>query len=185
MVSHKDLLTSDHRILIIGNSREPFDESVDVDELCSFFSAKNKGKAFFCPHPDYPTRIKLWNYFITKKGLDVAALSLSKGFDISSLAYVSAGYTAGSIAQAVNSSLTARRIQQISEGKRHIESSEFLSALSKTKCFYDDEYKNFSAFADLVTGEKARRDAEKGGGSVEEGGGKKKKEKGEKKKKKK
>ena len=180
LISHKDLLTNEHRILVIGNSSEPYDDGVDVDQLCSFFSLKEHGKALFCPHPDYNTRLKLWSSFITKKGLDITTLSMNKAFDLGSLAHVSSGYTAGSIAQAVNTSLSARRVQQILEGKRALECSEFLTALSKTKCVYDDEYKKLIEFSELVTGEKTRKS-----GSSEGGEEKKKGKKGEKKKKKK
>ncbi len=75
LVAHAEALTTKDRVLVIGNSREPFDDSVDQDELKEFFTPKGHGKAIFMPYPDYATRLKLYTQFITAKGLDVTVLN--------------------------------------------------------------------------------------------------------------
>lgn len=97
LVSHKELLSTEQRILIIGNSREPFDDSVDQDEICEFFNYEGGGKAFYCPHPDYSTRLKLWSSFISKKGVDVSSQTIHRGLNVGTLSHISSGYTAGSV----------------------------------------------------------------------------------------
>ena len=90
LISHRDLLTSEHRILIIGNSREPFEDSVEQDELCAFFSDAQNGKALFCPHPDYATRMRLWSTYISKKvrNYQLHAAGLLSDFFASTVKYL-------------------------------------------------------------------------------------------------
>ena len=92
--------------------------------------------------------------------------------------------------QAVSATLTARRVQQIQEGRRPLDTSEFLTALSKATCVYDDQHRALLAFTEEIRGVKARKAAIKkaaAGGDDDDGGGKKDKKKkdGGKKKKKK
>ncbi len=44
---------------------------------------------------------------------------------------------------AVNDTLSARRVQQIHESRKPFDSSEFLGALAKNACVYDDQYKAY------------------------------------------
>ena len=91
----------------------------------------------------------------------------------------------------MSATLTARRVQQIQEGRRPLDTSEFLTALSKATCVYDDQHRALLAFTEEISGEKARKAAIKkaaAGGDDDDGGGKKDKKKkdgGGKKKKKK
>ena len=58
----------DDRIMVVGNSSEPFSPQADVDELKSFFRESSQKKEmcymFFVPSPDYLSRRKLWIHFI-------------------------------------------------------------------------------------------------------------------------
>ncbi len=159
LCAHKDLLTNDHRILIIGNSRAPFDPNTETDDLCEFFNSSGNGKAIYCPYPDYATRMKLWSTSISSKGLDMGSLTFNPSFNLGALTHVSHGYTAGAIVEAVNDTLSTRRVQQIQEAKKAVESTEFLASISKCKCMYDDEYRDFLGFTEEITGEKARKAA--------------------------
>lgn len=110
------------------------------------------------------------------------ALAQHACFDLGSLAHVSNGYTAGAIANAVNSTLTGRRVQQIQESKKPVDTTEFLSALSKATCVYDDQYRAFVAFTEEVSGEAKRRRAIAKAAAGDGGDdGDKKKKKGDKK----
>lgn len=77
-------------------------------------------------------------------------------------------------------------MQQITDGKKQLETTDFLTALSKTKCVFEDEYRNFTEFASLITGATARRKALAKLEAGDDGGDEKKdkKAKGDKKKKK-
>lgn len=50
-----------------------------------------------------------------------------------------------------------RRVQKLLETGRTLESSEFITALSKTPYTYKNDYANFVKFTDAVTGETERR----------------------------
>jgi SpoVK/Ycf46/Vps4 family AAA+-type ATPase len=186
-LAHAEALTVKDRVLIIGNAREPYDDSVDRDAIMEFFSKRGHGKAVFLPYPDYATRYKLWSHFITAKGLDLTVLSQQDCFDLGPLSHVSNGYTTGAIQTAVSTTLTARRVQLIQEGRRPLDTSEFLTALSKATCVYDDQHRALQLFTEEISGEKARKAAiaKAAAGDAEEGDGKKKEKKKDGKKKKK
>lgn len=91
---------------------DPTADGVDDGELKSFF--KSNGKMIFCPFPDYATRLRLWKTFITDAGVNVYALIQSRRkFEIGTLAYISQGYTAGSIQAAVQAVLPPRRVAKV------------------------------------------------------------------------
>lgn len=187
IMAHKARLDKASRVLVVGNSRIPYYDKVDRKDLLKFFGPKNQGKMLFTPCPSYSARLKLWAYFISQTGMDLQLLEKNPKFDLNTLAYISEGYSAGNIHQAVQTTLPERRVNKILEAKRNLDSTEFISALSKTSYTYKDDYNSFQAFTDEVTGEKERRrlkelamkKAEDGGGG---GKGKKGSKKGKKKK---
>jgi hypothetical protein len=61
------------------------------------------------------------------------------------------------IQQAVLATIPPRRVQKLLETGRPIDSSEFLTALSKTAYTYKNDYANYTKFTDAVTGETERR----------------------------
>ena len=64
LMTHKEQLSREHRVLIVGNSRQPFDESVDTTALLDCFGSDNYGKLIYTPCPSYDTRLKLWKHFM-------------------------------------------------------------------------------------------------------------------------
>lgn len=84
-----------------------------------------------CPHLPPPHAV-LWRHMIEAQG--------AKGtqhLDISALAKVSDGYTAGCILQAIQAVLTERRLLQLS--RRPLLTSEFLGPLAKLDPVYREE----------------------------------------------
>jgi ATP-dependent 26S proteasome regulatory subunit len=66
IVSYRDGIGKEDRILFIGNSSRPFDDAVEQGELKSFFNPRLDGKMFYLPYPDYASRSKLWRTFISR-----------------------------------------------------------------------------------------------------------------------
>src|SRR5207249_4699236 len=58
LLSHKEyLMNNPHiRVLVIGNSRNPYSDLVDRKDLLRMFSYKSFGKMMFLPCPNYSTR---------------------------------------------------------------------------------------------------------------------------------
>jgi hypothetical protein len=113
---------------------------------------------------------------------DFVPVHLDDDFDLSTLAHISEGYTAGSIRKAVKQTLTKRRVERLN--KRELKEKEFVSALSRCPVNYQEDDVKYRDFTAEITGLKEVRDrifAKKNEG---EGGGDDKKGKGKKKKKK-
>jgi len=159
VLTHKAMLNRQTRVLVVGNSRAPFDAKVDKKDLNKFFGAQSFGKMLFCPCPNYATRVKLWKHFLLESGVNFALLERAPAdkFDLHTLAYISEGYSAGNIQQAVQATLPPRRVQKLLETGRPVESAEFIAALSKTNYTYKEDYAAFVKFTEQVTGETERR----------------------------
>lgn len=136
--------TEQDRMLLIGASSKPYEASVDRKKLMEFFDEK----VWLSP-PDYGSRVMLWQKFIEKHTKDVDPVKLN----ISTLAKVSDGYSAGSIRQTVDRVLTQRRVQQLKS--RPLKVSEFLGPLSRTAYCWQEEYEKFRDFDHEVTGQAA------------------------------
>ena len=93
-------------------------------------------------------------------------------FDFSSLAHISESYPSGSIVQAIDKTLTERRIERMR--MRTLETSEFLAVLSRCPQVHEDEGASLTAFTMQITGLEGRLKA-LGGGKDDGGKGKKKK----------
>jgi hypothetical protein len=135
----------------------PYNDKVERKDLNKFFGFKNHGKMLFCPCPGYGTRLELWRHFISETGLDFPELQKAPKFDLDTLAYISEGYSAGNIQQAVLTVLPQRRVKKLQQNSLGFSSVEFITALSKTTYTYRDDYDDFREFTDLVTGEKERQ----------------------------
>jgi len=92
------------RVLIVGNSREPW-LCVKKDEkaFMSFWS-----KHVYLPAPDYASRKVLWPGLFDRHGG-----RLAHEFDLSTLAHISDGYTSGALDMVVHSMLTKRRLERL------------------------------------------------------------------------
>jgi hypothetical protein len=89
--------------------------------------------------------------------MNVVEMEKNQKFDLTTLANISEGYSAGSIQQAVQAVLPHRRVAKLVESGRSIDNTELITALSKTNYTYKDDYIAFQKFTDDVTGEKERR----------------------------
>nr|XP_020728836.1 IQ and AAA domain-containing protein 1-like [Odocoileus virginianus texanus] len=115
-------------VIWIGNAEKTFYKRVPKDEeetrRCPLLSLPRV--------PPTPPHAVLWKHMIEAQG--------AKGtqhLDISALAKVSDGYTAGCILQAIQAVLTERRLLQLS--RRPLLTSEFLGPLAKLDPVYREE----------------------------------------------
>merc|ERR1712187_560568 len=144
----KRYLTKKDRVIIIGNCNKPWDiGDSDVKDVRNFFD-----KYLYVPWPQYSSLCRLWSTLI-EKALD--GENVPDDFDISTLARVSQGYTAGAIAYAVKSVLTPRRVKMMA--LRPLEESEFLNPLSQCPNDYAAQHKDFREFTRTITGLEKRR----------------------------
>ena len=95
-------VTEETRITIIGCTSEPAEGN--KKEFKKFFD-----KAIYFPFPDYTTRRLMWKTFIIEQGG-----KLKNDFPLSTLAHISAGYSAGSIKKTVENVLTDFRKSKVS-----------------------------------------------------------------------
>lgn len=77
-------------------------------------------------------------------------------FPLSTLAHISAGYSAGSIYTTVTKVLTDERRKNIEN--RPLQIAEFIGPLSLTSTSLDTDYESFSKFTDYYTGDGDRRE---------------------------
>jgi len=140
--------TEQDRILFIGCTSRPFDDSVDTGELIKAFDEK-----VWVSFPEYGSRVVLWTRFMEAAAQKHGASLDPTKISISTLARVSDGYSAGSIKQTVDRVLTARRVQQIKN--RPLKVQEFVGPLSRTAYCWPEDYQQFRYFDFEATGEKA------------------------------
>lgn len=156
---------SDSRFLLVGTTAQPYD--APPKPLCKQFS-----NIIMIPRPDYASRFLLWKSFITKN-----AGILSNSLDISSLAKVSDGYTAGQILSAVKEVLTERRASQ--QQAKPLQAFEFIPGLARNDPIYKEEeeaYKKWWSKTPLgIKRGKATAEEEDGGKAKDKGKGKGKK----------
>lgn len=111
-------------ITIIGCSSEPTDGN--KKEYRKFFD-----KAIYFPFPDYTTRRLMWKTFINEMNG-----KLKTDFPLSTLAHISAGYSAGSIKKTVENVLTEFRKSKMEQ--RPLGLAEFIGPLSLCVNTMDD-----------------------------------------------
>ena len=137
-------ITEETRITVVGCTSEPHEGS--KKEFKKFFD-----KSIYFPFPDYTTRRLMWKTFIEQNG---GRLSLD--FPLSTLAHISAGYSAGSIKKTCENVLTSFRKQKMDQ--RPLALPEFIGPLSLCANTMDDQYEEFKKFTDYITEDGARRD---------------------------
>ena len=94
-------ITDETRITIIGCTSEPHEGS--KKEFKKFFD-----RSIYFPFPDYTTRRLMWKVFIENAGGKIQA-----GFQLSTLAHISEGYSTGSIKKTCESVLTKFRKERL------------------------------------------------------------------------
>jgi len=96
-------ITEDTRITIVACTSEPHEGN--KKKFKKFFD-----KAIYFPFPDYTTRRLMWKTFIFELGGH-----LKNEFPLSTLAHISAGYSAGSIKKTCENVLTEFRKSKVSQ----------------------------------------------------------------------
>ena len=178
LVTYANSLKPEEHVVLIGCTNQPWSiPDGELKDLRNVFE-----KHLYIPFASYASRVMLWKRSISAL-LAPTGHQLPDEFDISTLAQISEGYSAGSILHAAKRTLNTRRIERAD--KRPFAEGEFLSALSRCPRTYGDDNVKFRNFTAVVTGLKLRRDKLKAALAGDEGGdGKGKKGKGKKKKKK-
>jgi len=113
-------LQKGERVLVMGTDDKP--EAGEMKSITSVYD-----KVLMVPKPDYGSRLMLWQSTLLREGCHVE--HLTKALDVSSLAKISDGYTAGDIIKCVREILTSRRIQTLPY--RPLTAAEFVPALAK------------------------------------------------------
>jgi len=121
----KELEPTD-RVMVIGNSASPWDG--DPKDLSNVFRAM-----VCCVHPDYASRMELWQTLIKRKGADLPSYH-----DYEMLSYMTNKYASGAIAQVVEETLTERRLKRLTQ--RPLQADEFLPALSRATPIFREDY---------------------------------------------
>lgn len=189
LLTYKNAFAKEDRVIFIGSTSHP--DKGDPKEFKAFFD-----KMLHMPFPDYPSRLMLWRKCILDQLSFDGRASLRDvpdDFDLSTLAQISEGFSAGAICQAIKKTLTKRRIERLE--KRPHNDTEFLNALAQAvvrqQRVSKNDYLLFRDFTCKITGlddeRKRVRDEKNGnaGGGAASKEGKKKKGKGKKGKKKK
>ena len=172
-------LKQEDRVIIIGACTDPEVSDVKLLKWSGKGKPEKQGffeKFLFFPYPGYPDRVMLWKHFVKKSlNTDGGKREVPDNFDISSLAHISEGYSAGAIFKAVRQTLTSRRVQSIDGGKRPLTESEFINTLARQDVTYQQDAKKFLDFTmkitDLDKRKKEKDDLKK---AEEDGGGDKK-----------
>ncbi|XP_077464271.1 dynein regulatory complex protein 11 isoform X2 [Stigmatopora argus] len=120
------LIKEEDRVLVLGTTTDP--TTADIKSLCKVYT-----KVILIPRPDYGSRYVLWKQLIQKHGGEITT-----ALDLSSLAKISDGYTAGYMIQAIQQVITKRRL--LLQEKRPLTAVEFVAPLAKfTPVFQEQE----------------------------------------------
>ena len=148
-----DCIQADSRVVVIGcTSRPPAGR--DAKDLNRFFD-----KFVHFPYPDYASRLLLWRHFVLQRlgaagAGDARAREVPSSLELSALAQISEGYTAGSIRRAVYGTLDEQRLRRLQH--RPLTEADFLTALSAQPVATPAEVAELNAYTAEVTGLGAR-----------------------------
>jgi SpoVK/Ycf46/Vps4 family AAA+-type ATPase len=143
-------LKPEHRVKIIGVTSVPF--NAEPKPLCTMYQ-----RVIMVPRPDYASRYVIWRAIIQNYG---GLNCLSDALDLSSLAKISDGYSAGHIEKSVSGVLSERRVQQLR--RKPLVASEFLAPLSKMEPIYAEQEEAFKVWFDKTPLGKKRKKAAQG-----------------------
>jgi SpoVK/Ycf46/Vps4 family AAA+-type ATPase len=99
-----DLDPKDRVILIACTSKQHEAGAKEMKDMKEFFD-----KSLFFPFPNYSTRKLVFKTMVERAGG-----TLKENFPLSTLSYITEGYTAGSFKRAIDKVLTERRRAQVS-----------------------------------------------------------------------
>jgi len=180
-LTYKDDLVKnhpEHRIIIIGTSKNP---EGDVKDIRKFFD-----RFLYLPYPDYSSRLMLWNTYLSKQiteayrkiqadskgehgrgfkqsmsneAINALVTQAISTLDLSSLAHISEGYTAGAIARTVRSIITVRRVMMVKSHpvERPLVNVDFIDNLAMQEVTYQDDRSAYLSFLRLISGMEERR----------------------------
>ncbi|XP_028606167.2 IQ and AAA domain-containing protein 1-like [Podarcis muralis] len=120
-----NLLKAEDRVLLMGTSNQPY--LADIKGLCKTYE-----RILLIHRPDYASRYVTWKRLVERHGGVVTST-----LDLSALAKVSDGYSQGSMAEAVKSVLSERRLLQLP--KRPLNAGELLQMLARADPIYPAE----------------------------------------------
>lgn len=167
LVTYAASLKPEERVVVVGASSEPFNmPDTELKDLRSVFQTYIN-----VPLPDYASRVMLWRVFL-KRVFDDMEMDSPPQIDLSALALVSEGYSAGSIKLAIEKTLTVRRKATLRT--RPISEKDFITPLSALPSTFHADNARFQAFTANITGLQARRDKVKAMRSGDAAGGDKK-----------
>jgi len=132
LVAQVKALRPEDRVMVVGNSRHPFD--ANVAELTAFF-----GRMLYCGLPDYPSRLRLWRTLLRAKGAQ-----LPNSYDEEILAYISDSYSSGAIHRAVEAALNPQRSKWLA--RKRLQAEEFLAPLSTATAVSREELERLQDF---------------------------------------
>jgi hypothetical protein len=159
MLYKKLALTNEHRCIIIGTTNVP--EDGDVKEMKAFFD-----KFAYFPYPNYTSRLAIWKHCLEERVRESAAgrglgenprgpqTNAILGGDLSTLARVSEGYSAGAIVRATRAA-TRRHSSVI--GFEPVHALDLIDHLSLQTVTYRDDREVFMRFVKTITGLEERR----------------------------
>eukprot|EP00039_Didymoeca_costata_P011307 m.158135 g.158135 ORF g.158135 m.158135 type:complete len:875 (+) comp15127_c0_seq2:246-2870(+) len=124
----KKNLSKGDRVIILGTEENPYD--ADSKGVKSVYD-----KVIMIPRPDYGTRLALWKHAILEEGVELN--QLTDALDLSSLAKISDGYTAGDIVNITRETIGSRRLRTLAH--RPLTAEEFIPGLAKKEPVMEDE----------------------------------------------
>lgn len=157
------------RVLLLGNSREPFlCTKKDEKAFMNFWA-----KTVFLPAPDYASRKVLWPGLFERHGG-----RLNHNFDLPTLSHISDGYSSGGMDMVVHSMLTRRRLERLKSDP--VTLPEVLQWLCKVEPMSKEQDEALRKWCDKTPAMAAAKGTGKppgtaGSGKSKEGKGKKKK----------
>lgn len=176
LIYKNQALKPEHRVICIGTCTNPEKADLKVAKFTGKGKPEKQGffeKFLYFPYPNYPDRVLLWRDFISN---ELGGMGVPDGFDISTLAHISEGYSAGSIYRSIRQTLTPRRVQSLK--KRPLKEGEFINSLARQVVTYQEDNKRYLDFTTVVADLKKRRDEKEKAKKEAEGGGDDKKGKG-------
>ncbi|NXQ30743.1 DRC11 protein, partial [Alaudala cheleensis] len=120
------------RVLLVGTSSRPFD--ANMGPFCKAYQ-----KIILISKPDYLTRFGkyfLWKHYILQR-----AGALGRLLNLSCLARVSDGFTAGHVVDVVHTVLTKLRLLQMA--RKPLRTAEFVTSLARHDPVYREEEETF------------------------------------------
>ena len=154
------------RVIFIGCTSTP--EKADKKDLKAFFD-----KFLYMPYPDYASRLMLWRQFVSMQ-LSLAGsgpgssfqsrpllAEIPDEFDLSTLARISYGFSAGAICRCVKKTLTKSRVDRLD--KRALTEDEFVNSLAleaskrQANYTYAEDLERFNEFTAKITDLEERR----------------------------